>query len=132
MYQALKSLFRIPRYDLLPQSAFAECLAWLGAQDADYVRKQQVAAVALMERGLRQHQAHAEVVRALWMRVADLGKVARHVTEELEAMRAALQFLDRSGAVYDGLHEAQARLGFSRKVLDEGRALAEKPERWRS
>lgn len=111
VYQALKSRFRIPRYDLLPQGAFAECLAWLGAQDADYVRRHQVAAVALMERGLRQHREHAEVVRELWMRVADLGEVARHVAEELEAMRGALQFLDRSGAVHDGLHEAQAHLG---------------------
>lgn len=134
VYQALKSRFRIPRYDLLPQSAFAECLAWLGAREADYVRRHQVAAVALMERGLRQHEAHAEVVRALWMRVADLGEVARHVAEELAAMRGALQFLDKSGAVHDGLHEAQAHLGFARDVLDEGRALAEKrlPERWQA
>lgn len=86
---------------------------------AAYVRGQRVCAVALMTTGyLRWREQEAA-----------LNRLQEDVLQALDLLEGVLRrsnaMLGNGGAIYDGLHEAQSRLGFPREVLDEGRAMAE-------
>lgn len=117
IYHDLKTRYHIPRYSELPASAFADCLQWLGSQRQD----RRIFAVRLMERGLKQYRERQDAIRTLSYRVAELGELAHILARELDHTRAALLDLERMGAIYDGLHEAQFHLGFPREILDAGR-----------
>lgn len=117
IYHDLKTRYHIPRYSELPATAFADCLQWLGSERQD----RRIFAVRLMERGLKQYRERQDAIRTLSHRVAELGELAHILARELDHTRATLRDLERMGAIYDGLHEAQAHLGFPREILDAGR-----------
>lgn len=75
--------------------------------------KGKVAAIALMHTGWLRFAEHQNALEA----------VRRQVVGILDTLDA---ILTGSGAVYDGLYEAQARLGLGSHILREGHALAER------
>ena len=77
------------------------------------IRSHQVAAIALMHTGRLRFAEHQNALEA----------VRRQVVGILDTLDA---ILTGSGAVYDGLYEAQARLGLGSHILREGHALAER------
>lgn len=86
---------------------------------AAYVRRQRVCAVALMTTGyLRWREQEAALNR-----LQDDALKAMDLLEGV--LRRSHTILSNGGAIYDGLCEAQSRLGFPREVLDAGRAMAE-------
>lgn len=72
----------------------------------------QIAAIALMHTGWLRFAEHQNALEA----------VRRQVVGILDTLDA---ILSGSGAVYDGLYEAQVRLGLNSRILREGHALAE-------
>lgn len=75
--------------------------------------KGKVAAIALMHTGWLRFAEHQNALEA----------IRRQVVGILDTLDA---ILTGSGAVYDGLYEAQARLGLGSHILREGHALAER------
>lgn len=87
---------------------------------AEYVRSQRVCAVSLMTTGYLRWREQEDALQ----RLQDDALKAMDLLDAV--LRRSNAILGSGGAVYDGLYEAQGRLGFPREVLDEGREMAEK------
>nr|DAY37169.1 MAG TPA: hypothetical protein [Caudoviricetes sp.] len=95
-------------------------------KEADYIRSHRVAAVAMMTRGYMAEQERRRALDILLSRAVD---ALEYLEQAQHRMREVLDLAHRigksGGKVWDGLHEAQAHLGFDRAIMDEGIRQAE-------